>query len=191
MSQRPRFVILDRDGTINAEGEYVSSPEQVELLPGATAGLRAMRALGLGLIVVTNQSAVGRGYFDLARLEEIHRHLRKLLALDGVELDGIYICPHTPADGCDCRKPRPGLLQRAAAERGFAPADCFVIGDRPCDIDLGRAVGATTILVRTGYGAEHEAAQTAAADFVADDLCQAAEWIGRQLPAAASDRNRT
>ena len=177
-SQR-RFVVLDRDGTINFERDYLSSPDQVELLPHACEGLRAMRALGLGLVVVTNQSAVGRGYFDLARLEEIHARLRELLAREGVELDGIFVCPHTPSDGCECRKPLPGLLQRAAAELGFSPRECFVIGDKPCDIDLGKAVGATTVLVRTGYGAEHETAGTAAADFVADDLRAAAQWIGR------------
>ncbi len=91
-----RFVALDRDGTIIAERQYLSSPNEVELLPGAGAGLRAMREQGLGLIIVTNQSAVGRGYFDMARLEEIHDRLRGLLAAEGVTLDGIYVCPHAP-----------------------------------------------------------------------------------------------
>jgi histidinol-phosphate phosphatase family protein len=182
---RRRFVVLDRDGTINAEREYLSSPDQVELLPRACEGLRAMRDLGLGLVVVTNQSAVGRGYFDLARLEEIHRHLRELLAREGVELDGVYVCPHRPEERCDCRKPLPGLLHQAAAELGFNSAECFVIGDKPCDIDLGKAVGATTILVRTGYGAEYEAAGAVLSDFIADDLLAAAELIGRQLRASA------
>ncbi len=120
MSQR-RFVVLDRDGTINVDRHYLSDPDQMELLSGATAGLRAMRAMGLGLVVVTNQSAIGRGYFDLARLEEIHNRLRDLLAAERVELDGIYVCPHLPDDGCDCRKPLPGLLRRAAAELAFDP----------------------------------------------------------------------
>jgi len=183
--ERRRFVVLDRDGTINIEREYLSSPDQVELLPRACEGLRAMCDLGLGLIVVTNQSAVGRGYFDMARLDEIHRHLRELLARHGVELNGIYVCPHRPDDGCDCRKPLPGLLLRAAAELGFCPGDCFVVGDKPCDIDLGKTVGATTILVRTGYGAEYEAAGTVEPDFIADDLLAAAELIGRQLGTSA------
>ena len=179
---RRNFVALDRDGTIIVERGYLSSPDQVELLPGAGAGLRAMRGLGLGLVIVTNQSAVGRGYFDLARLEEIHGRLRELLLAVGVELDGIYVCPHTPADGCSCRKPLPGLLLQASRELGFDPAGAFVIGDKPCDIELGRGVGATTILVRTGYGAEHEAAGTVAPDHVADDLVAAAEFIS-SLPA--------
>ena len=188
MSQR-RFVVLDRDGTINADRHYLSAPDQVELLPEAAAGLRAMRAMGLGLVVVTNQSAVGRGYFDLARLEEIHNRLRELLAADEVELDGIYVCPHLPDDGCDCRKPLPGLLWRAAAELAFDPRACFVIGDKPCDIELGKSVAATTLLVRSGYGAENEAAGTVAADYVVDDLLAAARLIERRIAAETTGRS--
>ena len=147
-----------------------------------------MRALGLGLVIVTNQSAVGRGYFDMARLEEIHGRLRELLAAENIELEGIYVCPHTPEDGCGCRKPLPGLLLQAAQELGFDPAEALVIGDKPCDIELGQAVGATTILVRTGYGTEHEAAGTVRPDHVADDLAAAAEvaqrWMGLANPQA-------
>ncbi len=178
---RRRFVALDRDGTLNVERQYLSSPDQVELLHGAGAGLRTMRELGLGLVIVTNQSAVGRGYFDMARLEEIHGRLRQLLLAEGVELDGIYICPHTPEDECVCRKPLPGLLLQASRELGFDPAGALVIGDKPCDIELGRGLGATTILVRTGYGAHYEAARTVTPDCVVDDLVEAAEFAKRWL----------
>ncbi len=181
---RRRFVALDRDGTIIVEREYLSSPDQVELLPGAGAGLRAMRDLGLGLLIVTNQSAVGRGYFDLARLEEIHGRLKELLLAEGVKLDGIYVCPHRPEDGCDCRKPLPGLLLQASRELGFDAAHVLVIGDKPCDIELGRGFGAKTILVRTGYGAEHEAAGVVMPNYVADDLFAAARFVE---PAFASN----
>ena len=174
-----KFVALDRDGTIIVERRYLSSPDQVELLPGAAAGLRAMRALGLGLVLVTNQSALARGYFDMARLEATHDRLRELLAAEDVQLDGIYVCPHVPEDGCDCRKPLPGLLLQASREFGFDAADALVIGDKPCDIELGQAVGATTLLVRTGYGAEHEAARTVIPDHVADDLVEAANFAAR------------
>ena len=91
-------------------------------------------------------------------MEEIHDRLRGLLAAEGVTIDGIYVCPHVPEDQCRCRKPLPTLLEQAARELGFEPRDCFAIGDKPSDIEMGRAVGATTVLVRTGYGAEHEAA---------------------------------
>ncbi len=178
---RRRFVALDRDGTIIVEREYLSSPDQVELLPHAARGLQAMRAQGLGLVVITNQSGVGRGYFERSTLDEIHDRLRELLAAEGIMLDGIYVCPHAPEEGCQCRKPLPTLLQRAAEEHGFDCRECLVIGDKPSDIEMGQAVQAATLLVRTGHGARHEAAQTVKPDYVADDLLQAAEMVPRWL----------
>lgn len=178
MSQQ-RFVVLDRDGTINVERNYLSDPGQIELLPGSVSGLRHLRKLGLGLVVITNQSGIGRGYFDWARLDLIHQRLRALLTVEGIQLDDIYVCPHHPSDGCTCRKPRTALLERAAQEHGFNPRDTFVIGDKAIDIKLGRQVGATTLLVRTGYGAQ-VAAQTAATwDYLVDDLASAAAVIER------------
>ncbi|MGO9110274.1 MAG: D-glycero-alpha-D-manno-heptose-1,7-bisphosphate 7-phosphatase [Thermoguttaceae bacterium] len=176
---RKKFVALDRDGTIIVERGYLLDPEQVELLPGAAEGMRAMCALGLTLVVVTNQSAVGRGYIDRVRLEEIHARLSELLAAEGVTIDGIYVCPHAPEDGCRCRKPLPTLLEQAARELGFDCRNCLVIGDKPCDIEMGRAAGAKTLLVRTGYGAENEATRAAMPDYFADDLFQAARLVQR------------
>jgi len=178
-----RFVLLDRDGTIIAEHNYLSDPAQVELLPGAAAGLRRMAEMGLGLVVVTNQSGVGRGYFTQERLDAIHARMADLLRAEGVELDGIYVCPHTPEDGCGCRKPRTGLVEAAAKAHGFDPRDCFVVGDKRCDVDLGRNVGATAILVRTGYGAEHEAEDSSRPALVVDDLLGAAEAIAERIGA--------
>jgi D-glycero-D-manno-heptose 1,7-bisphosphate phosphatase len=176
-----RFVLLDRDGTITVERNYLSDPDQVELLPQVGAGLRRMTQTGLGLIVVTNQSGIARGFFDEQRLEEIHARMNQLLNAEGVQLDGIYFCPHTPEGDCECRKPRPGMVQRAAADFGFDPKQCFVIGDKPCDIDLGHAVGATTLLVRTGYGAEVESAGQSTAHEIVDDLLAAAAKIEQLL----------
>ncbi|MCI0461149.1 MAG: HAD family hydrolase [Gemmataceae bacterium] len=176
-----RFVVLDRDGTLIVERHYLSDPGQVELLPGVAAGLSRLRDLGLGLVVVTNQSGVGRGYFDEARLDLIHQRLTDLLHVEGVRLDGIYSCPHRPEDGCECRKPRPGLLRQAAEQLGFDARASFVIGDKPCDVELGRAVRATTLLVRTGYGAQFAKDPTVAPDHVVDDLGQAATAIERLL----------
>ncbi len=172
-----RFVVLDRDGTIIVERGYLADPDLVQLIPGVAAGLRKLRKLGLGLAVITNQSAIGRNYFDAARLEQIHGRLAELLTSEGVELDAIYVCPHTPDDGCQCRKPRAGLLELAAREQAFDAAACFVIGDKPCDVELGQRCGATTFLVRTGYGAEHAASGTVAADYVVDDVADAARVI--------------
>jgi D-glycero-D-manno-heptose 1,7-bisphosphate phosphatase len=171
-----RFVLLDRDGTLIAERNYLARVEDVELLPGAAAALRRLHDAGFGLAVLTNQSGLGRGYFDWAALDAVHAHLTLLLANEGVSLDGIYVCPHTPEDACDCRKPQIGLLQRAAEELHFDPAASFVIGDKPCDIELGRRIGAVTFLVRTGYGAFWEA-EGLEADYIVDDLWAAAHII--------------
>lgn len=180
MKRRP-FVVLDRDGTIIVERHYLSDPRQIEFLPGAVEGLRRMLGMGLGLVVVTNQSAVGRGFFDEVHLDLIHRQLGELLKAEGIHLKGIYFCPHTPEDDCSCRKPRPGLIEHAAIQLGFDLQGSFVIGDKPADIEMGRRVKATTFLVRTGYGAEFVGDPTVNPDYVADDLSAAAQMIQRLL----------
>jgi D-glycero-D-manno-heptose 1,7-bisphosphate phosphatase len=179
--KRRRFVVLDRDGTLIVERNYLSDPKGVELLPGVVAGLRKMRELDLGLIVVTNQSGIGRGFFDLNALKAIHTEMNAQLAAGGVVLDGIYFCPHTPEDRCRCRKPQPGLLEQAAVELGLEPSETIVIGDKLSDIDLGRAVRASTMLVRTGYGAQLAEAGATNADYIVADMEEAAGVIGRLL----------
>ncbi len=174
---RRGVVVLDRDGTINVERHYLADPAQVELIAGAAEGLRRLRDLGLELIVVTNQSGVGRGYFSANTLAAIHARLVECLAAEGVELAGIYVCPHVPAAGCRCRKPGPELLEHAARERGFDPRAAFVIGDKASDVEMGRRAGSTTLLVRTGYGAEVAGAGDVTADYVVEDLREAARVI--------------
>lgn len=174
---KPQYVVLDRDGTLIYERHYLSEVDQVELLPGAIEGLRQFVAMGLQLVVVTNQSGISRGYFDEERLGQIHQRLRSLLAAEGITLAGIYHCPHHPDDGCHCRKPAPGMLQQAALDLDFELSQCIVIGDKPCDIALGQAVGATTVLVRTGYGAEVATQGTAQPDYVVQDLRAAADTL--------------
>ena len=180
---RRRFVVLDRDGTIIVERHYLSDPCQVELIPGVASGLRQLGKMKLGLVVITNQSALGRGFFDKTRLGLIHQRLCELLEAEGVYLSGIYSCPHMPEDDCLCRKPRPGLLKLAAKELDFDPQASFVIGDKACDIELGQRVGATTFLVRTGYGAQVAADTMVTPDYVVDSLWEAAQVIQRILAA--------
>lgn len=168
-----RFVLIDRDGTINVERHYLSDPDQLELIPGVAAALRRLRDAGYGIAIITNQSGIARGYFDQARLEEIHQRLRQLLAEAGVAIDGIYICPHGPDDDCDCRKPLPGMANQAMAEHGFDPKKSTVIGDKEVDVELGQAIGAATFLVRTGHGGKYAA--TSKADHVVADLAAAVE----------------
>ena len=133
--------------------------------------------MGFGLVMITNQSGVARGFFTEAMLQQIHARLEQLLAETGVRLDGIYICPHRPEEGCGCRKPKLGLMQQAATDLGFTPEHSIVIGDKLSDIEMGRNAGAVTFLVRTGYGAGAETAQGSLADFVVDDLPAATQVI--------------
>jgi len=174
-SSQRRFVVLDRDGTIIEEREYLSDLEQVTLIPGVGAALRELRRLGFGLVVITNQSGIGRGFFDRSQLQRVNERLEELLQAEGIHLDGLYVCPHTPEDDCSCRKPKLGLLQQAGDDLGFRLENSIVIGDKASDIELGRAAGALTFLVRTGYGARFE--NEVAADYVVDDLTAAAELL--------------
>jgi D-glycero-D-manno-heptose 1,7-bisphosphate phosphatase len=181
-----RFVLLDRDGTINEEVGHLSSNDELRPIPGSIEAMRRLRSLGLGIAIVTNQADVGRGLLAPERLDEIHAYLRGVLSDGGVEVDGIYVCPHRPEDGCGCRKPRPGLAERAAADLGFELGRAFVVGDHAADVGLARAIGATGILVRTGHGEEELAAGGGRdADAVVADLAEAVDLIeGRVLSGA-------
>jgi D-glycero-D-manno-heptose 1,7-bisphosphate phosphatase len=170
-------VALDRDGTLIVEKQYLSDPALVELIPGAAAALREFREIGMGLVIITNQSAIGRGYLDQLGLDAIHERMNELLKGEGVSVDAIYSCPHIPEDGCLCRKPKPLLLNQAADEWGFDPRSCFVIGDKASDIALGQGFGATTLLVRTGYGAQVERDGTVTPDHVVHGLGDAPSII--------------
>ncbi|MGC3970650.1 MAG: HAD family hydrolase [Pirellulales bacterium] len=176
-----RYVLLDRDGTMIVEKEYLADPAGVELLPGAAEGMRRLQAAGLGLAMITNQSGIGRGYFDEQTLAAVHARLVELLAREGVTLAGMFHCPHVDADDCRCRKPRTGMAEQASKELGISLHDSFVVGDKDVDVQLGRAVGATSLLVRTGYGSRHERQGTCRPDFVVDDLQAAAETILRAI----------
>jgi D-glycero-D-manno-heptose 1,7-bisphosphate phosphatase len=172
-----RFVILDRDGTIIEEREYLSDPERVTLIPGVGAALRELQRMEFGLVVITNQSGVGRGFFDQLQLERVHERLHKLLENEAVHLDGLYVCPHKPEDDCKCRKPKVGLLRQAAEDLGFNSERSIIIGDKACDIEMGHMVGALTFMVRTGYGSQVSTEKTVQPDFIVNDLLSAMESI--------------
>lgn len=172
-----KYVLLDRDGTIIVNKHYQKDPDETELLPYAREALFLLRDAGFGLVLVTNQSGIGRGLLTRADLAAVNR--RMILELDGGDslFAGVFYCPHVEADGCRCRKPRPGMLELASYELGFAMSESYMVGDSASDIEVGNAVGATTVLVRTGNGAKTEKEGGVAPDFVADDLLRAAEWI--------------
>ncbi len=170
--QRPRkgLLVVDRDGTLIAERHYLADPRDVELLPGVVEGLRAFANHGYDLAIVTNQSGIGRGYFDETTLTAIHDELRRQLGLAGITIQGIWFCPHRPDEGCACRKPAPQLLERAMQELGYTPEQCLVVGDKACDIELGGRSGVRTALVRTGYGAGTERDGLCTPDLIVDGL---------------------
>ena len=130
--------------------------------------------------VVTNQSAIGRGYFTVEQLDDVHDRLLMLLRAEGADLDAVLYCPHLPESGCQCRKPAPGLVLQAVERFGVDRDRCFFVGDRRTDVEAGKGAGVRTVLVRTGYGKEQE--HEAGADHVCDDLVQAADLILAQLP---------
>ncbi len=152
MLPRPA-VILDRDGVINRDSElFIRSVDEFVPLPGSLEAIAQLKQAGWAVVVCTNQSGVGRGLYTMATLDEIHAHLRALLAEHGTSVDGIYACPHRPDAGCSCRKPKPGMLLRAATELDLDLGASYMLGDAPRDLEAGRAAGAQPVLVLTGKG---------------------------------------
>lgn len=148
-----RLVILDRDGVINQDSdEFIKSPQEFIPLPGSLEAIARLNAAGYRVAVATNQSGIARGLFDLATLDRMHNKLRQLLAAVGGHIDAVAFCPHAPDAGCDCRKPRPGLLLQIARELDVVLTGVPVIGDSLRDLESAQAVGALPILVRTGKG---------------------------------------
>ena len=158
-----RLALIDRDGTIIVDKVYLKDPDGIEFASGAIDGLRLLRDAGFALVLITNQSGIARGYFDAATLERIHDRLQSMLAAEGLRLDRIYFCPHGPDDGCDCRKPAPGMVRQAMRDLGFLPDEVVVVGDS--DADMGAAAAASVAGLRVA-SAGKSAAIGAAADFL-------------------------
>ncbi len=181
-------VFIDRDGTLTEEVGYVNHPARLRLLPRAAEAVRRLNRAGVAAVVATNQAGVARGYFSADVLHAVNAALVRQLEEAGAHLDGIYVCAHHPTEGeppwradCDCRKPRPGLLERAAAELGLDLGASTVVGDKASDLVVARHVGARAVLVLTGYGlGEWEyrrASFPVPPDHVAEDLLAAVDWV--------------
>ena len=183
-----RAVFLDRDGTLIAEKNYLHCPEDVEIFAGAAAALKKLSAAGFKLLIVTNQSGIGRGYFTLADAEKVNQHLCGEFARAGVQFEKIYIAPEAPDQPSRVRKPSPQFLFDARDEFGLNLAESFMVGDKLIDLECGWNAGVKkSILVRTGYGAEltgqpeGKLADRKLEDAViVDDMAGAAEWILNQ-----------
>lgn len=170
--------MVDRDGVINEDSsDFIKSIAEWRPIKGSVEAIAALHRGGYRVAVVTNQSGIGRGLYDVAALEAIHRHMREQIRAAGGELAGIYYCPHLPDDGCECRKPRPGMFRALERDLGLSVAGAPYIGDRLSDIEAAESVGARAILVRTGTGAITEAGLAGREVAVFDDLAAAARSL--------------
>jgi D-glycero-D-manno-heptose 1,7-bisphosphate phosphatase len=181
-------VFIDRDGTLTEEVGYVNHPRRLRLLPRSGEAVRRLNAAGIAAVVVTNQAGVARGYFSEDVLQATNAELVAQLKRAGAFLDGIYVCPHHPFEGrppfraeCECRKPKPGLLLRAAADLDLELVGSTVVGDKATDLAMAPAVGAGSVLVLTGYGLGEWENQrqhfSVMPDHVAEDLLDAVDWV--------------
>jgi len=148
-----RWVILERDGVINEDAaDYIKSPEEWIPLPGSLEAIAQLNRAGFRVALLTNQAGLGRGLFDLAALERVHDKMRKQLAALGGQIEAVFVCPHGPEDGCDCRTPRTGLYERFAREHQVDLRGVVAVGDSLSDLQAAQSVGAEPILVETGKG---------------------------------------
>jgi D-glycero-D-manno-heptose 1,7-bisphosphate phosphatase len=181
-------VFLDRDGTLVEERGYIDRLDMLALYPWSADALRLLKRAGFAVVVVTNQSAIARGIIDEAFLEASHREIDRRLALGGASIDRYYFCPHladAPIEqyrqACRCRKPGPGMIERACRELDLDAARSFTVGDRWRDVASGRAAGTRTALVRSGHGAREADTppEGARADAILNNLMEAVGWILR------------
>ncbi|WKZ32550.1 MAG: HAD family hydrolase [Thermodesulfobacteriota bacterium] len=177
MKKTAGAVFLDRDGTINEDVGYLSDPDGLILIEGATKAIRLFNERDLKVIVLSNQSGVGRGYYTDAQVHAVNRRLKDLLGREGAIIDGVYYCNHHPDIDCQCRKPLPGLVELAALEHEFDSKKAYMVGDKASDVGLARNIGAKGILVLTGKGAGELEGMEEAPDFIARDILEAAAWI--------------
>jgi len=185
-------VFLDRDGTLVRDVGYLSRLDQLEILPGVPEAVCLLRATGLRVVVVTNQSAVARGLLGETELAAIHEELRRRLAQNEAVLDAIYYCPHHPTEGlgvyrtaCTCRKPNPGMIEKASLALGIDPSISYLVGDQWTDMELALAVSATGVWIRGDRASGDQALRGCR---IAEDLWQSALWIRQDFETRASAR---
>ena len=190
---------MDRDGCLIEEMGYINHPSRVRVLPRTPEAIARLNSAGIAAVMATNQAGIARGYFSNETLAAVNAELERQLGALGARLDALYVCTHHPTAGeppyretCECRKPKPGLLLRAAAELGLDLSRSIMVGDKPSDVEAGQAAGVATVLVLTGYGRgeweyrRHE--WTVKPDHVAEDLFDAVEWAMARIGAGKSAR---
>jgi D-glycero-D-manno-heptose 1,7-bisphosphate phosphatase len=151
---RIKMVLIDRDGTLIVNKHYLDNPEDIEFYPGVINSIKKLNSAGIKVVVITNQSGIGRGLFSLTTLQKIHDEMILQIESGGAKIDSIFFCPHKPEDGCECRKPNIGMMVEASVMFGIDLSHATIIGDSEADIKAGTRAGCTPILVLTGYGEE-------------------------------------
>lgn len=181
-NRNKKAIILDRDGTILVEKGFLSDPDGAEFLPGVAETIKLLNSRGISVVIVSNQSGVARGFFSEDEVRKVNSRMIEMLSEQGAKVDALYYCPHHKegvvaeyAIDCDCRKPKPGMIHKAIDELGIVPI--AVIGDQKCDVELGKSFGILSILVLTGYGENQPDEVKAMADYVAQDLADAVDWV--------------
>ena len=174
-------VFLDRDGTINEQMGYINHISRFKLLPRVADAIRMLNENNYLVVVVTNQSGPARGYFPIELVYEVNNYMKELLRKEGANIDAVYFCPHLPEDGCNCRKPKTGMIEMACKDLDIDLSLSYVIGDMCDDIELAKNAGIKGIMVKTGYGmGEIEyrlPKRNLKPDYIADDLFSAVKWI--------------
>ncbi len=198
MPGRPA-VFIDRDGCLTEEVGYVNHPSRIRLLPRSVEAVGRLNQAGIPVVVVTNQAGVAKGYFSEETLRDVNAEMMRQLAAGQARLDALYVCLHHPREGerpyrvhCDCRKPRPGMLIKAAAELGLDLAASAMVGDKLSDVEAGQAAGAAGILVLSGYGRGEWEYRSAGSrikpDYVGGDLLDAVDWVMERAARGAGVR---
>jgi len=174
------IIFADRDGTLIAEKDYPGDPRTVKLIAGTIRGLKTLRRAGYPVVVITNQSGIGRGILTRLQVARVQRRFLSLLRKNGARVSGYYLCPHAPQAKCACRKPKLGLLKRASKELGRSWKKSISIGDKLSDVSMGKRTGGIGILVRTGHGRDSSAQRRKVQpDFIARNFYHGVQWILR------------
>jgi D,D-heptose 1,7-bisphosphate phosphatase len=168
-----KAIFLDRDGTINVDKGYIHKIEDLEILPNVIEGLKKLYGFGYKLIIITNQSGIGRGYYTEENYFALRDEMHKRLKNQGVLIIAEYFCPHNPEDNCKCRKPKTGMLEQAAKDFNLDLKECWMIGDKSLDIAAGKNAGCRTIHILTG----HITSPLKEANFFTKDMIEAADYI--------------
>ena len=171
-----KAVFLDRDGTLIEDRGHLSHPSEVVFYPNAVECLRRLQDAGFALFIITNQSGVAKGELTPQDVDRVNRYVCHYLAERGIDISAVYVCPHHRSDGCDCIKPNPHFLHRAAQEHGIDLSRTYSVGDHPCDAQLAENAGGRGVYVLSGHGEKHRS-ELEKDTVVVQDVAEAAEWI--------------